>query len=264
MDSNSEFIKKHGNAISKMYLKESKSTYEIAQEFNTYPNKIRRTLKTLGVSLRDKSKAQTVAIKNGRHEHPTRGKKRSESEKIAISNGMSKFWNDMEEEERARRCEISRKQWASMSDEQRELLRKSATEAVLKASKEGSKIEKYIYKGLTAEGYEVIFHKKNLVSDRKLEVDLFLPTLNLAIEIDGPAHFLPIWGEEKLQKHINADARKAGLLLQSGFVLIRLKNITKNVSKANMAKSLDAVVEEVKKVENKFPPKSKRLIEIEV
>ena len=71
MDSNSEFIKKHGNAISKMYLKESKSTYEIAQEFNTYPNKIRRTLKTLGVSLRDKSKAQTVAIKNGRHEHPT-------------------------------------------------------------------------------------------------------------------------------------------------------------------------------------------------
>ena len=145
MDSNSEFIKKHGNAISKMYLKESKSTYEIAQEFNTYPNKIRRTLKTLGVSLRDKSKAQTVAIKNGRHEHPTRGKKRSESEKIAISNGMSKFWNDMEEEERARRCEISRKQWASMSDEQRELLRKSATEAVLKASKEGSKIMKINY-----------------------------------------------------------------------------------------------------------------------
>ena len=38
----------------------------------------------------------------------------------------------------------------------------------------------------------------------------------------------------------------------------------KNVSKANMAKSLGAVVEEVKKVENKFPPKSKRLIEIEV
>ena len=67
-----------------------------------------------------------------------------------------------------------------------------------------------------------------------------------------------------MQKHINADARKAGLLLQSGFVLIRLKNITKNVSKANMAKSLGAVVEEVKKVENKFPPKSKRLIEIEV
>ena len=67
------------------YTKELKSTYEIAQELNTYPNKIRRILIKRGVELRDKGKAQSVAIQSGRHSHPTKGKKRSEADKIKIS-----------------------------------------------------------------------------------------------------------------------------------------------------------------------------------
>ena len=83
------FINKYKEFIIDQYTIHNKSTYEIAQELKTYPNKIRRALNSLGVDLRDKSKAQTVAIQSGRHEHPTKGKKRTEAEKIAMSNGMA-------------------------------------------------------------------------------------------------------------------------------------------------------------------------------
>ena len=91
----SAFINKYKEYIIEQYVNEKKSTYEIAQDLKTYPNKIRRALNTLGVDLRDKSSAQTVAIESGRHEHPTRGKKRTEAEKVAISNGMATYWENM-------------------------------------------------------------------------------------------------------------------------------------------------------------------------
>ena len=259
----SQFLEKYKEYIIEQYTKENKSTYEIAQDIGTYPNKIRRTLNTLGVDLRDRSSAQTVAIQSGRHEHPTRGKKRTEAEKVAISNGMSSFWENMEDSERERRANLSKEQWASMSEEERANLRKLAAEAVRKASKEGSKIEKFIYEGLTDAGYQVIFHKRGLIANENMEVDLFVPGIKTAIEIDGPAHFLPIWGEANLQKHIRADAQKAGLLLNRGYVILRVKNLIKNISQKRMRDILAQVIDELEKIDNKFPPQSKRLIEIQ-
>jgi len=258
-----QFLEKYKEYIIDQYVNQKKSTYEIAQDIGTYPNKIRRTLNTLGVDLRDRSSAQTVAIETGRHEHPTRGKKRTEAEKIAISNGMSNFWDNMEEAERERRSKISKEQWASMSEEDKANLRRLAAEAVRKASKEGSKIEKFICEGLTGAGYDVIFHKKGLIPNENMEVDLFVPGIKTAIEIDGPAHFLPIWGEESLQKHIRADAEKAGMLINRGYVVLRVKNLIKNISQKRMRDILNQVIGELSKIENKFPPQSKRLIEIE-
>ena len=117
---------------------------------------------------------------------------------------------------------------------------------------------------MTLDGYDVIFHKKGLVANNKLEVDLFIPSLKTAIEIAGPAHFLPIWGEESLQKNIRADSEKAGLLISGGFVVLRIKNITRNVSSKNMRDSLNLIISELKKIDKKFPAKTKRLIEVEV
>ena len=258
-----QFLEKYKEYIIDQYVNQKKSTYEIAQDIGTYPNKIRRTLNTLGVDLRDRRSAQTVAIETGRHEHPTRGKKRTEAEKIAISNGMSHFWDNMEETERERRSKISKEQWASMSEEDKANLRRLAAEAVRKASKEGSKIEKFICEGLTGAGYDVIFHKKGLIPNENMEVDLFVPGIKAAIEIDGPAHFLPIWGEESLQKHIRADAQKAGMLINRGYVVLRVKNLIKNISQKRMRDILNQVIGELSKIENKFPSQSKRLIEIE-
>ena len=257
------FSQKHKEFLVEQYVNKKKSTYEIAQELNTYPNKVRRALKALGIDLRDKSQAQSVAIASGRHEHPTKGKIRTEAEKIAISDGMHSFWQNMEDEERDRRSELSKQQWASMSDEDKANLRKMAAEAVRKASKEGAKIEKFLYEGLTDKGYGPIFHKKGVIPNENMEVDIFVPALKTAIEIDGPAHFLPIWGEANLQKHIRADAIKAGSFINRGFVVLRVKNLIRNLSSKNMRDVLDLVVDSLSNIEKSFPSPDKRLIEIE-
>jgi very-short-patch-repair endonuclease/DNA-binding CsgD family transcriptional regulator len=258
------FAEQNRDFLINSYVSENKSTYEIAEELHTYPNKIRRALKSLGIQLKTKSEAQSVALKQGRHKHPTRGKKRSELDKVNISEGMSKYWVDMNDTERERRVDIAKKQWAAMTEEERENMKKSAIEAVRKAGKEGSKLEKFLKQSLTDEGYSVIFHRKGLIPNENLEVDLFLPKLSTAIEIDGPAHFLPIWGEKNLQRHIRSDAHKSGLLLRAGFVIIRVKHVTKNVSGKLKRDLLSLVTKKLSEIEKKFPPVGKRFVELEI
>ena len=52
--------------IINMYVEDGMSTKAIAEEFGTYPNKIRRALVSSGVELRSKSAAQKKALENGR------------------------------------------------------------------------------------------------------------------------------------------------------------------------------------------------------
>jgi len=47
--------------------------------------------------------------------------------------------------------------------------------------------------------------------------------MNIAIEVDGPSHFLPVWGDEVLAKNIKYDQKKTGLILGKGLKLIRIK-----------------------------------------
>ena len=256
--------RKEEKFIVKEYVENNKSTYEISESLGTYPNKVRRTLVKLGVKLRDKSKAQSTAIKSGRHKHPTQGTERSENDKVKISEGMSSHWEHMCDEERTRRSETAKKQWDNMSDEDRDKLRKSAAEAVRRAAKEGSKVEKFLREGLTQAGRDVIFHKTGLIANQNLEIDLFIPSLKVAIEVDGPAHFLPIWGEENLKKRIKSDAQKSGLLIQAGYVVLRIRHITKNLSGKRNRDLLNDVLEVLNNIEKKFPPKSERFIEIEL
>jgi very-short-patch-repair endonuclease len=242
----------------------NKSTYEIAKELGTYPNKIRRILIKNGEEVRNKSKAQTVALKTGRHKHPTKGKNRTEEEKIKISDGMALHWETMSDDERNHRISLAKKQWEEMSDIERENLRRAAAQAVRLASREGSKSEKFLREGLTKAGYYVIFHQKGLIPNQKLEIDLFIPELRTAIEVDGPAHFFPIWGEANLNHHIKADAEKNGLLLAMGYVVIRVKHLTKNISNKTQRNLLGSVLEQLSKINHKFPDKPKRFIELEI
>lgn len=70
------------NLIEKLYLMEKKSFQQIAKEYNTYSNKIRRDAKKFDISIRDKSEAQKNALSTGNHKHPTKGTTRSEDTKI--------------------------------------------------------------------------------------------------------------------------------------------------------------------------------------
>ena len=80
-----------------MYDDQDLSTYQIAKELETYPNKIRRILIKHGKELKSKSEAQKVALKTGRSKHPTEGRERSHVEKLSISRSMSSYWDEMDE-----------------------------------------------------------------------------------------------------------------------------------------------------------------------
>ena len=258
------------NDIVDMYVNQGCSTYVIAKKYNTYPNKIRRLLIKNGVELDDKSTAQKKALEAGRSKHPTKGTKRPERVRVKISESVHEHWQNLTEEEYQDRVEKARIQWEAMSEADRKALRDAAALAVREASKNGSKMEKFLLDKLTLQGYNILFHKKGLIPSNDLEIDLFVPELKVAIEIDGPAHFLPIWGDTEaekqqiLQKHIKSDAHKSGLLLSQGFVVIRVKHLTKSLSEKNKRDVLEKVQEELDKIKKQFPSKTKRYIELEV
>jgi hypothetical protein len=59
--------------------------------------------------------------------------------------------------------------------------------------------ENYLFSLLTAEFPNLNIQKNNRTFlQRGLELDIFIPQLNLAIEINGPVHYKPIFGEERL------------------------------------------------------------------
>ena len=246
------------------YVQRKRSFADIAAEFGTYPNKIRREAIRFGIQPRDKSKAQKNALKSGRHKHPTKGQERSPETKIKISNKVAESWQNISDKEYNKRIKQAQKRWKKMSKDEKKALQKSAGDAVRKAGKEGSKMEKFLLETLRNSGYVVQFHRKGLVPNEKLEVDLFLPELRTAIEIDGPAHFFPIWGEESLARHLKADAQKTGLLITRGFAILRVKHLTKHVSTKHMRDLSNNIMVQLEQIKLKFPEKNKRLIEVEV
>lgn len=250
--------------IIEQYQDKERSARDIAEELGTYANKIRRILIKHGLKCRTKSEAQVTALKSGRHVHPTQGKKRPQSVKDKISDKVSLNWKTMDEDERKRRSEISKQYWENMSPEDKADLMRAANEAVRLASKEGSRLEKHLCHNLTEAGYAVEYHKEGLIPNFKLEIDIFLPELSVAIEVDGPSHFLPIWGEDKLLKNIEADQEKAGLITSQGLVLIRLKYLTKNISNKTMRTAWTQVHKVIEDIRHNFPDKQHRYIEIEV
>jgi very-short-patch-repair endonuclease len=244
-----------------LYNDKNHSTYEIAKQLDTYPNKIRRTLIKHGYELKDKSAAQKAALDSGRSSHPTAGKKRTTEQKIAISKGLVNYWGEMSDKEKARRVKQAKTNWKNMSAKQKEEMRSKGINAIRNAAKEGSKMERWVKERLEEAGFSVNMHVV-IIPAENLEIDLYIPSLKTIIEVDGPSHFFPIWGEEKLQKQVNADLRKSGALLSKGYAVIRLKSLGQE-SLAKREEMLASVLHEVCKIREKFPPKSKRFIEVE-
>lgn len=247
-----------------LYVKDNKSTHEIAKMLDTYPNKIRRTLIKHGIHLKDKSEAQKNAICNGIAKIPTQGKKRSKEEKLKISQSLSSHWKNISEDDYNDFVENAKQRWASMSKKEKETMSDAAIKAIQHAGKHGSKLEKYLLKELTSCGYRIEFHKKGLIPNHKLEIDLYIPELRAIIEVDGPSHFLPIWGEEKLQKQIRADEQKTGLILSKGFIVIRIKNLTDTISLFHQENLKSNLLKTLNNIKNKPPKDTERYIEITI
>lgn len=211
------------NLIYKEYISNKKSFQIIAKEYDTYPNKIRRDAKKFNIDIRSKSEAQSNAISTGTHTHPTKGKERSEQTKRKIGISVYETWQNLSDSEIEQRKNKARDNWNKKSEDEKQDIINKANRAVRESSKTGSKLEKYLLHQLINDGYKVDFHKEHLLSNTKLQIDLFLPTINLAIEVDGPSHFENIWGDQSLSRNKAYDNKKEGLLIGKGISMIRIK-----------------------------------------
>lgn len=248
--------------INDLYVNKGKSFADIAEEYDTYANKIRRDAKVFNIPIRDKSEAQKNALKTGVHKHPTKGTQRSIETKEKIGKAIIDVWENMDDTSIELRKQKCKERWDQLSDDEKKHMQKMATDAVRVASKIGSKLEKFLLDGLLKNGYKVDFHKEQSLVTTKLQIDLFLPTMNTAIEVDGPSHFAPVWGEDALQKNISYDNKKQGLILGKGLVLIRIKQ-KRDFSKTRSQQILLKLISHLESINKQFPQSQDRLLIIE-
>lgn len=248
--------------IVQSYIEKKQSFQDIAKEYDTYANKIRRDAKKFNISIRNKSDAQKNALKTGRHNHPTKGTTRSEKTKNKIGTSVLQSWENMTTQQINQRKAKNLEAWNRLSDEQKEYMKQAANNAIRETSRVGSKLEKFLLSKFIEHNVDVQFHKEQFLVNTKLQIDLFLPSINTAIEVDGPSHFSPVWGEEALLKAQQYDKKKQGLILGKGLALIRIKQ-TKDFSKARSELVFQKLIKIVSQITDKFPEPDKRFFEIE-
>lgn len=217
--------------LQKHYENEKKSFAEIADLVGTYANKIRRDAVKLKIHIRDKSEAQKNALNEGKTKHPTKGTTRSNQTKEKIGLSVLESWQNLDETTIEQRKKKARINWENKSETEKEHILHQANAAVREAGKTGSKLEKFLLSKLLSDGWNVEFHKEQSILNTKLQIDLFLPKINVAIEVDGPSHFEPVWGDDALKRNKKYDNKKTGLIIGKGLYLIRIKQ-SKDFSKS--------------------------------
>lgn len=216
--------------VLKMY-DNGESTHTIANALNTYPNKILRILRKHGKQTRSKREAQQNAASQGRYKHPMEGKHHTDEAKNKISDGVHSTYGQQSAKVKEARRKRAQKNWNSLPAEKREEMQAKAHAAIRRAADDGSKMELFLVDYLMTKGKEVIHHSEHKVGVENMEIDILLPVERIAVEIDGPSHFLPIWGEDSLHRNRVADNKKNGLLLAGGFHVVRIRDKSKKITR---------------------------------
>lgn len=237
------------NLIQKLYIDKKMSFKEIADKYDTYANKVRRDAIRFNIPIRNKSEAQKNVLSEGKAVHPTLGKNRTEEEKNKISLGVYSSWESMSDKERKKRKTESKKRWENLDDNIKQNMLHAAHIAIRKSSVEGSKLEKFLLRHLIDNGFKPEFHKEEILSNTKLQIDIYLPEKNVAIEVDGPSHFEPVWGEDSLSKNQKYDEKKTGLILGKGMKLIRIKQ-TRDYSNARAMLLAEQLIKTLENIHN--------------
>jgi very-short-patch-repair endonuclease len=235
--------------ILKEYEINQKSFIDIAKLGDTYANKIRRDAIKFNINIRNKSEAQKNALKTGKTSHPTKGRERSKATKEKIGTRILKSWANLSEQELQQRKKVAKANWEKKSEDDKHLILKQANAAVRETSKTGSKLEKFLFNQLLADGFLVEFHKEQSILNTKLQIDLFIPTLSIAIEIDGPSHFEPVWGRDALKRNKKYDDKKSGLIIGKGWFLIRIKQ-SRDFSKTRARLVFEKLIEAITSIKN--------------
>jgi len=257
-------MKEEDARICELY-KEGMSMAEISsvieKEFSDskwYPMKVQRRLKKAEksgiVEIRDYKEAQKIAEQKGVYKHPTAGRERTDKEKEKIRSGLDSYITNASEEElkkiKKARVDGQKKRWSSLTSQERQsILDKMKSGQVNRIHAGMSKFEEALFNELLDRGLSVV--QKHKVDTIGTEVDILIQYngKSFAVEIDGPTHFLPIYGEEALRKTIEKDSKKNKILKGAGFYVVRYR-IKNNNSKRAVSIAANKIEDFIKK-ENK-------------
>ena len=240
-------------------LLEKSSCYELAERYKVYPNKIRRLAKKLGITPPNRSETQKKLLEQGKVKHPTEGRERTELERERISKGVYENWENMTDAQREEVSKERKERWDKLSYAKKQQMLDKSRKEVRRTSKEGSATEIWL-KDELAKVFPLEFHKKGLFN-QKLEVDIWIPSLGTAVEVNGPSHYHDIRGLDVLQKQQRADLQKRALLQSNGANLIVVKHIRKPSDEYHR-RILSSVLNELKVIKDKG--QTKKFTEIEI
>lgn len=226
----------------KLY-REGFSLRQLGEKFGISHMQVKRILDKTSEPIRDSSEAQANYLKRNPDKHPTKGKKRTLEERLKISKAYTKY---LEPEERERRKRVAKEAWENKSKEEKEKVRQKTFLAFRNTSRYGSKLERFLVSKLSEHGFGPEFHKQFIIENDKMHVDIYLPEKSIAIEIDGPSHYEPIFGPEALEKTQQADTEKNGLLLARGITVIRIKQTNPNPNQFLKYKLFTELEEKIK------------------
>ena len=104
-----------------------------------------------------------------------------------------------------------------------------------------SKLEAYLEEELKTKYNNLEFHfnRKDAINS---ELDIYIPSMKLAFELNGIFHYEPIYGEKKLKQIQNNDTRKFQACLEKGIELCLIDSSSLSYFKpANAKKYLDII-----------------------
>lgn len=229
------------------------STYEIAAKFNVNQSHIYRMIKKWNlnnpnnpIKTRDKSEAQKVHI--DKHGHQRVGTSQSEETKVAISNKMRDFYDSADGKKAKQKIRETREQeWSEKTDQEKadiiQELRVGGRETLVMG--QGSKFENFLAEELMLAGFGVE-QRNRTAALGMFEVDIALTNEGIAIEVDGPSHFMDIYGVEELAKVQAKDKLKDDQLLSGNWSILRLQDKSGSCSRARISRVITKI-NEIKK-----------------
>lgn len=247
--------------LCRKYQEDNKSTVELAEEYGLSPPTISKILKRHDVNIRTRSERQKLALQTGRH--PSLPREWNKERRKKQSEKMRQVYHSLPEEKKELHRNKAKEAYEKRSEEDRKRLVRLGSESSIRATRIGSKAERYLAGALRKLGYNVKIHEGRVFYGEKLQIDILIPGMKVCIEVDGPTHYSEIFGKERLDNQRAADNRKNGLVMDHGFVMIRVRNDLQNFTEYFGDRMVKKVVEVLKQIKEKFPDRDNRFFHID-